>query len=145
MPFLYAKWNPFIQKGEFFSIASSTIQSSIPRGMDIFSSFHQICMHTDSRTTFSMPFRMLMGAKNVPSKFQWLMDIIFAMVAWRIVPVYIDDIMIFSTMFIDPLWSFAPSFHHSLECKQKVRIKSFAISFAGRRLLYFLSHRPWLI
>lgn len=79
--------------------------------LDLASGYHQVVMHEKDRdkTAFTTPFglyeylRMPFGLCNAPATFQRLMQATMSDLAFQIVLIYLDDLLVFSPTFQDHL------------------------------------------
>lgn len=79
--------------------------------IDLASGYHQVAVHENDRpkTAFTTPFglyeylRMPFGLCNAPATFQRLMQATMSDLAFQIVLIYLDDLLVFSSTFQDHL------------------------------------------
>ena len=79
--------------------------------IDLASGYHQVAMHEKdrARTAFTTPFglyeylRMPFGLCNAPATFQRLMQATMSDLAFQIVLIYLDDLLVFSPTTSEPL------------------------------------------
>ena len=99
--------------------------------IDLASGYHQVVMHEKDRhkTAFTTPFglyeylRMPFGLCNAPATFQRLMQATMSDLAFQIVLVYLDDLLVFSPTFQDHLVRLETVLRRLRETGLKVKVE----------------------
>jgi len=113
--------------------------------LDLASGYWQVAMHPDDqdKTAFITPFGlyefkvMPFGLKNAPATFQRLMNRILQPIIGKFCAVYLDDIIIYSTTFLDHLDHTKQVFQRLRDANLKIKMKK--CSFALQEL-HYLGH-----
>ena len=119
--------------------------ASIFSSLDLHSGYYQVAMHEDDmhKTAFVCPFglfeytRLPFGLMNAPATFQRLMQTTMSEYIYRILLVYLDDLLVFSKNFEEHLDSLQKVFKRLREIG--VKLKPSKCQF-GQEKVTFLGH-----